>query len=592
MVKFARWRKRPNVTAPVVTTSDEPDTLTHEGGAGFSRDAKSELFLLAVTNMVGEATFYESSRERDRRFGRLVAQVTAEDPAWIASFVPFLRREMHLRSASVVMAAEFANARRAARKASADAGNDKDAESASASAESAKSAESAQSAQSASESASASTTSGPSTRTVVASALERADEPAELLAYWHQEHGRRIPQPVKRGIADAAQRLYTERAALKYDGQSRAYRMADVIELVHPDPIGDRQSALFKWLLDRRHDREDIAIDAEQLPIIAARAELEAMPLDERRAVLDAPDVGERFNRAGVTWEWLSGWISGPMDAKAWEAVIPSMGYMALLRNLRNFDDAGIGEATRQAVIAKLQDPAEVARSRQLPLRFYSAWRNVKTIGWGPALERALELSLANVPTFPGRTLVMVDVSGSMASAMSGRSTAQRWELASLFGAAVASRAESADVVAFQSTASVVDVRKGGSILRAVETFRPLVGGGTETWPALRQHFRGHDRVVILTDEQAFFDWKNRTVPGEEVKAPIYTFNLAGYKAGHLPSGSHQRYTFGGLSDRAFAAIALLERNRDVGWDDLFKKSASTGAAIDTDDEADGSEAE
>ena len=30
------------------------------------------------------------------------------------------------------------------------------------------------------------------------------------------------------------------------------------------------------------------------------------------------------------------------MDAEAWEAVIPSMGVMALVRNLRNFDQAGI----------------------------------------------------------------------------------------------------------------------------------------------------------------------------------------------------------------------------------------------------------
>src|SRR5215510_4561644 len=114
MVKFAIRKKKPNLTSPVATRSDTADAFTHEGGAGFLRDAKGELFLLAVTNMVGEGTFYESARDRDRRFAKLVAQVTKEDPAWIAAFVPFLRREMHLRSASVVMAAEFAHARREA----------------------------------------------------------------------------------------------------------------------------------------------------------------------------------------------------------------------------------------------------------------------------------------------------------------------------------------------------------------------------------------------------------------------------------------------------------------------------------------------
>jgi hypothetical protein len=280
------------------------------------------------------------------------------------------------------------------------------------------------------------------------------------------------------------------------------------------------------------------------------------------------------------------------MDAKAWEAVIPSMGYMALLRNLRNFDDAGISTETRAAVVARLSDPAEVARSRQLPLRFYAAWKSLSTLHWGPALERALELSLANVPALPGKTLVLVDVSGSMSGTMSGRSTTQRWELAALFGTALAVRAASADVVAFQTTAQRVEARKGASVLRAVDEFRGLVGGGTNTWQALTDHFKEHDRVVILTDEQAAADARNASkVDG--IKVPIYTFNLAGYRVGHLPSGSHLRFTFGGLSDRGFAAIALLERGRDVAWDDLFATTpASTNGATapeadDTDAEAD-----
>ena len=39
---------------------------------------------------------------------------------------------------------------------------------------------------------------------------------------------------------------------LRYDGLSRQIRMADVIEMTHPSPRDDRQSALFKFLLDRR----------------------------------------------------------------------------------------------------------------------------------------------------------------------------------------------------------------------------------------------------------------------------------------------------------------------------------------------------
>ena len=54
--------------------------------------------------------------------------------------------------------------------------------------------------------------------------------------YWAARYGRAIPQPIKRGIADAVARLYTERAAVTYDATSRSWRMGDVLELTHARP--------------------------------------------------------------------------------------------------------------------------------------------------------------------------------------------------------------------------------------------------------------------------------------------------------------------------------------------------------------------
>ena len=44
--------------------------------------------------------------------------------------------------------------------------------------------------------------------------------------------------PVKRGVADAARRAFSQRAALRYDGGSGAMRLGDVIELTPPVPLG------------------------------------------------------------------------------------------------------------------------------------------------------------------------------------------------------------------------------------------------------------------------------------------------------------------------------------------------------------------
>ncbi|MFD1047033.1 TROVE domain-containing protein, partial [Kibdelosporangium lantanae] len=77
-----------------------PSGRTYEGGAGYRRDTKSELFLLAVTNMVGEHTFYESGRDRDVRYAELVAKATIEDPEWTARLLKWLRTSANMRTAA------------------------------------------------------------------------------------------------------------------------------------------------------------------------------------------------------------------------------------------------------------------------------------------------------------------------------------------------------------------------------------------------------------------------------------------------------------------------------------------------------------
>jgi hypothetical protein len=93
-------------------------------------------------------------------------------------------------------------------------------------------------------------------------------------------------------------------------------------------------------------------------------------------------------------------------------------------------------------------------------------------------------------------------------------------------------------------------------------------GGGTNTFQTLDATFDGHDRVVILTDEQAFGynPWYGARKSAREIEKPIYTFNLVGYKTGHLSSGENNRYTFGGLTDSGFKMIDLIERGRNADW--------------------------
>ncbi|MGH3739428.1 MAG: TROVE domain-containing protein [Micromonosporaceae bacterium] len=491
--------------------------LTHEGGGGYRRDAKGELFLLAVTNFVGEDTFYESASDRDARYRDLVATVTRDDPEWVARFVPWLRRTALMRSVSIVTAAEYVRA------------------------------------------------GGPHGRRVIASACARADEPAEVLAYWMLRYGRNLPQPVKRGVADAAARLFTEQAALKYDGTGRAWRMADVLELAHVRPRDAAQSDLFGWLLDRRHDRPGVTVP-DSLGTISAYTRLQKLEPAARRGALDAATLRD----AGMTWESVSGWLGGPMDAAAWQAMIPSMGYMALLRNLRNFHEAGVSDSVAASVAARLADPDEVARSRQLPYRFWSAYAATSSTRWVDALERALRAAVRNVPEFAGRTLVLVDTSSSMTGyGYSARSAVTPAQAAALFGVAMAVRGNAVDLVGFADGVFPHDVRRGASVLREVERFTARVGEvghGTRIGAALYAAYDGHDRVVIVSDMQTFREPGLTVSAGVGAHVPVYGFNLGGYATTVVDAGGANRHEFGGLTDATFRMLSLIERGTDAAW--------------------------
>lgn len=89
--------------------------------------------------------------------------------------------------------------------------------------------------------------------------------------------------------------------------------------------------------------------------------------------------------------------------------------------------------------------------------------------------------------------------------------------------------------------------------------------GGTETWQTVTDTYRRHERVVILTDEQAF-GGHGAADPGTAAIPLIYTWNLAGYAPAHSRSGELGRYTFGGLTDKMFGVIPMLESARDGAW--------------------------
>jgi hypothetical protein len=504
-----------------------PSTRTHEGAPGYLRDVKSELFLLAVANFVGEDTFYESAGQRDNRFADLVRQVAVSDVEWLTAFVRWLRNDANMRSASVVAAAEAIKARL---DAGAHGGN----------------------------------------RPLVSAAMARADEPGEFIAYWRSRFGRSLPLPVKNGLADAVRQLYTQRSLLKYDTGSKEYRFADVIETVRPAPVDERQSALFRYAIDRRHNR--MGSDVSLLPMIVENLHLRAEAATDPAVLLDA----SRLREAGMTWEDALSLAGSKVDkAKLWTAMIPSMGYMALLRNLRNFDQAGMPDEVAEEVAARLADPEQVATSRQFPFRFLAAYEQAPSLRWAHALDKALQASLRNLPATPGRSLILVDTSASMTStSFSARSKMTPVKAAAVFGVALAAKGEQVDLYGFADGAFLHQVGKGASVIREVDRLCKRVGEvgyGTEIAESIRTTYRGHDRVFVFSDMQTMDRGVTDAVPKD---VPLYGFNLGGYRPAAFDAGQPNRIEFGGLTDATFRMVPMIEAGRNAAWPWMQSASA------------------
>lgn len=523
MTRFNSPTTKAAGTSPVKATVK---TKTYEGGEAFLRDEKSELFLLAVTNFYGQNTFYESASDRDNRYASLIQTVATSDPEWVVDLLGWLRGpEGNIRTAALVGAAEFVRARLKF----ADANNKG------------------------------------LNRRVIRDVLQRADEPGELLAYWTSRYGRKIPKPIKRGVADAVKRLYNQYTLLKYDTSSKGWRFGDVIQMLNIAPVDSTQKALFDYAIERRYKRGDNIPEA--LEMIRNNAELRAEGVSE--AWLSA-DV---LRNAGMTWEDVLSAAGSKLPKKdLWEALIPTLGYMALIRNLRNFDEAGVSDEAAQFALEKIADPEQVKRSRQFPFRFYSAYNAAPSQRWGYALDKALTASLSNLPEFKGRTLILVDTSGSMSGSRYSENGSVRYvDSAALFGVALALRNPGADLRGFASGEFDHQVRKGGSVLRELERFSNRigeVGHGTDIGGAVSRSLarKSYDRIIILTDMQTFYSYGGGVGDMAPDNVPIYAFNLAGYKQTAIESGTRNRHEMGGVTDSTFKMIPLLEAGRNADW--------------------------
>jgi TROVE domain len=541
MAKYNTGSARRIVRSPVKSVAS-PAARTYEGHAGYVPDAQSELYRLGVNLFAGgENTYYESGKNRDTRFSDLVSQLAVEDPGFVGGFLPWLRHQGNIRTASQLGAVSAVHAR-----------------------VSAKAPEHAQGINSGNVGFN---------RGILRRVTSRLDEVPEQFAIWGAEYGKPFPSALKRAAGDSLNRLLNPYSLMKYDTDSHGWRIGDVVELAHLKPSSPEQAELFALAIaNRRGNKYDL--NSEIVPMIAANRELRAQAVNDPSVLLNTAFL----KAAGMTWEDTLSLAGNRVDkGKLWDALIQSdsVGYMAMLRNLRNFQEAGISRQSEMTVLEKLSDPEQVAKSRQFPYRFWSAYKSATGTQWAHALEQAVNLCAGNVPELDGETIVLIDTSGSMGATLSGKSSIRCDEAAALFGAITAVR--NPGKVAMYMYADHIapvrpeQIRRGESVLRLTHDVvrqNGKVGFGTQTAMAVAHALRevpNAKRVLIFTDGQSFGTY-GRIEDQVPADVHLYAWNLGGYRVTDTPSGSNRRHQLAGLTDGTFKMIPLLERGRDAGW--------------------------
>ncbi|MGA2046653.1 MAG: TROVE domain-containing protein [Terracidiphilus sp.] len=319
--------------------------------------------------------------------------------------------------------------------------------------------------------------------------IQRADELAEFVAIYWAGGRQPLSAQVKKGLA-AAFGKFDEYALAKYD-RAGAVRLRDVLFLCHARPVDEAQAALWKRLAQN----ELATPDTWEVALSGAGREANREEGTDKRAV--------------------------------WERLLSErkLGALALLRNLRNLQAAGVSEEMVLAALAALKT------DRVLPFRFLAAARHAPQ--WEQALEQAMFRSIegrmdeGRSACLAGHTVLLVDVSGSMASSISYRAEMQRSDAA--YGLAILLReiAEKVTIFTFSETAKRVPARRGMALRDALD--HNQAHGGTYLGVSLKQVEsevrEGYDRLIVITDEQSH----------DQVPAPAgngYVINVASAQNG------------------------------------------------------------
>jgi len=401
----------------------------------------------------------------------------------------------------------------------------------------------------------------------VAAVVSRPDEIVEIISAYMSLNDKKkanLPRSLRKGLA-VALRKFDEYQFAKYN-RAGDVTLRDALRLIRPKPDSQERSRLYKKIVSNT---------------------LETPYTWEVELSL----VGQEF--AGQNRKDLKVQESiRAAKAAKWEELIDSgrLGYMALLRNLRNLLRVGVSENAIETVAKTIASKDAVLESKQLPFRFFSAYVELHESN-SPhvrsllnALEEAVVYSVENISGFDERTSVCIasDVSGSMLVQISRNSKVELYDIGLLLSQLLSTKCKKCITGIFGDTWKVKNFPSGNNVLANTLYLRRIegeVGYSTNGFRVL-EHLIDNgikmNKVMMFTDCQMWNSvhaynrdsrlshfwarYKKEVSP----EAKLYLFDLAGYGNTPIDTSNKDVFLISGWSDKVFNVLEHVERGENA----------------------------
>lgn len=307
--------------------------------------------------------------------------------------------------------------------------------------------------------------------------IQRLDDMTEILSVYKSrqvEKKIKLPNALKNGFKRAFNKFDNYQIA-KYQMRDKSIKLIDVVNLVHPIPQESNRSSLSNLVKNT----------------LLVQDTWESTLSNTLQGVLSEE---EKVNKKKEVWETFI------KERK--------LGYMALLRNLRNILNTVSNESLDEA-IKQLEDSNSVMKSKVLPYRFYSAYKQIESLG-NPQGSKVLEgignaadIAVQNTPQLGGQTLVVLDCSSSMTGSPSSKSEMNMIELGALFAASFFKRNSDSHLMIFSDDAKYLNLNRKDTLLSLVsQIMQNTIPSGTSFEAIFDTASQPYNRIIILSDMQ------------------------------------------------------------------------------------------